>query len=78
LETFEKIGEMICARSDRFTVESLGYSDDKGGMTRLQVIMEMRGPVPQIMYYRDLTSLGTSYPVWYTEEGDITDVQRVR
>ena len=52
-----------------FTIESIGFSDDSGLYTRLQVIVDMRGPLAQIVYYRDLTKLGLSYPV-YGEEGE--------
>ena len=46
-------------------------------MTRLQVVVEMRGPVAQVMYYRDNTHLGTNYPIWY-EDGDSTRAERTR
>lgn len=77
LETFEEIAHRICTRGNRFTIESLGYSDHGGTMTRLQVVVEMRGPVAQIMYYRDITHLGTHFPVWY-EDGEDTRVDRIR
>ncbi|MCH7700430.1 MAG: general secretion pathway protein GspK [Planctomycetes bacterium] len=77
LETFEQIAGRICARGNRFTIESLGYSDHRGMMTRLQVVVEMRGPVAQVMYYRDNTHLGTNFPIWY-EDGDSTRAERTR
>lgn len=77
LDTFEKIAGRICARGNRFVIESLGYSDHGGTMTRLQVVVEMRGPVAQVMYYRDITHLGTNYPIWY-EDGDATFAERTR
>ena len=34
-----------------------------GMVTRLQVVVEMRGPLVQAVYHRDLTHLGGHYPI---------------
>lgn len=69
--TFEQILPYVTARGLQFTVESLGYADHVGTVTRLQAIVEMRGPVAQIVYYRDLTTLGTGFPIRLeTKQGD--------
>ena len=49
-------------------IESLGYADHIGMVTRLQVIVDVAGPIAQTMYYRDLTRLGGHYPI--REEDD--------
>lgn len=64
-EKFTRIAPLLTVRPMRFHVESVGYADHFGTMTRLEAILEMRGPVAQIIYLRDLTNLGTSYPVQY-------------
>lgn len=64
-EKFKAIVSLLTVRAMRFHVESVGYGDHLGTMTRLEAILEMRGPVAQIIYLRDLTNLGTSYPVQY-------------
>lgn len=63
LEKYIQIAPKICARGTQFMVESLGYADHIGMVTRLQVIFDMRGPLAQTIYYRDITSLGGSFPI---------------
>ena len=63
LSTYEQIEPLITARGQQFMVESLGYADHIGTVTRLQVIVDMVGPIAQTMYYRDLTKLGGHYPI---------------
>ncbi|MFH0980615.1 MAG: hypothetical protein V2A79_03635 [Planctomycetota bacterium] len=65
---YDAIADFVTARGLQFTVETVGYGDHIGARTRLQIIFGMRGPVPQIMYYRDLTSLGVTYPLRRDEE----------
>jgi len=66
-EKFIAVAPLISAGGTRFHVESLGYGDHIGAMSRLEAIIEMRGPVAQIVYNRDLTTLGTSFPIRYAE-----------
>ena len=63
LEQYQQVAPQITAGGVQFTIESLGYADHVGMVTRLQVIVEMRGPMAQVLYYRDLTSLGAVYPI---------------
>lgn len=63
LETFDAISAQITARGQQFAVESLGYADHLGTVTRLQVVLDMMGPVPQTVYYRDATYLGGHFPI---------------
>jgi len=63
LETFERIAPLITARGQQFTIESLGYADHIGMVVRLQVVVDMVGPIAQTVYYRDLTHLGGQYPI---------------
>lgn len=63
LPTFIKVAPHITARGQQFTIESLGYADHLGMITRLQVVVDMLGPIAQPILYRDLTALGASYPI---------------
>jgi type II secretory pathway component PulK len=63
LDTFEAIASGITARSQQFTIESLGYADHLGMVTRLQAVVDMVGPIAQTIYYRDLSYLGGGYPI---------------
>ena len=63
LETFDKIAANLTSRGQQFSIESLGYGDHIGMVTRLQVVVDMVGPIAQTIYYRDLSYLGGSYPI---------------
>jgi len=62
-EQYGRLSGMLTARSRQFTIESIGFTDDRGIFTRLQAVVMMRGPVPQLVYYRDITRLGMGFPV---------------
>jgi hypothetical protein len=74
LETFEQVAPQITARGQQFRIESLGYGDHVGMVTRLEVVVDMLGPVAETVYYRDLTYLGGHYPI---REEDLENI-RVR
>lgn len=63
LETFEQIAPQMTARGQQFTIEALGYADHIGMVTRLEVVVDMVGPIAQTVYYRDLSYLGGHYPI---------------
>lgn len=63
MDTYERIAPLITARGQQFMIESLGYADHIGMVTRLQVIVDMVGPIAHTIYYRDLTRLGGQYPI---------------
>ncbi len=44
-----------------YRVESVGYADHVGVISRIMNVIQMRGPIPQVMYYRNLDSLGVAY-----------------
>lgn len=62
-EAFDKVAAYLTGEGRQFTIESLGYADHIGMMTRLQVVVDMIGPIPQTLYYRDLSYLGGSFPI---------------
>ena len=63
LDTFIQIAPFITARGQQFTIEALGYGDHTGMVTRLQVVVDLTGPIVQTIYYRDLTRLGGNFPI---------------
>lgn len=73
-ETYERIAGQITARGQQFTIESLGYADHIGMVTRLHVVVDMIGPIAQTIYYRDLTYIGGHFPI---REEDLENI-RVR
>lgn len=62
-KTFQQIAPFITAKAYQFHVEALGYADHAKIAKRCEWIIEMIGPVPQVKYYRDLTSLGMAWPI---------------
>ncbi len=61
--TFSLVENQITARGRQFSIESIGFADHVGVFSRLQVVVDMRGPLAQVVYHRDITQLGLSYPV---------------
>jgi type II secretory pathway component PulK len=72
-EEYRLIEHQITARGFQFTAESLGYGDHTGTFARLQVVFEMRGPLTQTIYYRDLTTLGRGYDVRKDASGRVIE-----
>jgi len=58
---FRRILDKITTGCSVFQIESVGYGDHVGVVERLNVILEMRGPVPQVLYTRNLSALGPAY-----------------
>ena len=76
LETFKKLvggqpGGFITVGSSRYSVEVIGYADHVGRFCRLQAVIEMRGRLGQIVYWRDLSELGIGYAVRADSEESI-------
>lgn len=62
-EQYATIQSQVTSRARQFTIESIGYTDNRGTFTRLEAVVAMRGPVPQLIYYRDISRLGMGFPV---------------
>jgi hypothetical protein len=73
VETFDLIASYLTSRGQQFTIESLGYGDHMGMVTRLQVVVDMVGPIAQTIYYRDLSYLGGSYPIREEDKEQVRD-----
>lgn len=63
IESFDRVAPQITARGQQFTIEALGYADHLGMVTRLEVVVDMVGPLAQTIYYRDISYLGASFPI---------------
>ena len=68
-EALASIYAQITARAQQFHIEAIGHADHLGMMVRLEAVVELRGHVPQFMYYLDLTAVGT-YPIRCTRQGE--------
>jgi type II secretory pathway component PulK len=62
-QKFAVISNKITSRSIQFTADIVGFADHVGTFRRIQTVIEMRGHMAQIRYYRDISSLGMGYPV---------------
>lgn len=58
---FHQIAPFITTKSHQFHIEILGYSDQVPLVRRFEWMIEMVGPLPQILYHRELTKLGVSW-----------------
>ncbi len=70
---FRQILDKITTKSSVYSIESVGYADHLGVVERLSVVLEMRGPIAQVLYYRNLTGLGPAYTPHGVEERDTRD-----
>jgi hypothetical protein len=62
-ETYAVVSNRLTTRSLQFTADVIGFADHVGTMKRIEAVIEMRGHTAQLLYYRDITSLGIGYPV---------------
>jgi hypothetical protein len=53
----------ITSRTQTYRVQSLGYFDQGGPVTRVEAVIDTNNGSPRIIYFRDLTALGRGYNV---------------
>jgi len=58
---FRRVLPRLTTAASVFRVESVGFADHVGVVERLHIVFEMIGPTPQVLYYRNLSGLGTAY-----------------
>lgn len=63
VDTWQAIAPYITTKSYQFHIEIVGYGDHTKISHRAEWIIEMLGPLPQVRYRRDLTSLGMAWPI---------------
>jgi type II secretory pathway component PulK len=54
-------GGIITTQSAVYSADAVGYADHLGVVERWNVVFEMRGPIAQVLYQRNLTGLGPAY-----------------
>lgn len=64
LDRYQQLAPLITARGQQFMIESIGHADHLGVVSRLEVMVDLVGPMIQTIYYRDLTSLGAPFPIF--------------
>jgi len=69
-ETFALVSNMLTTRSIQFSADLIGFADHTGTFKRFETVVEMRGHLAQIVYFRDISSLGVGYPVWDDEKSE--------
>ena len=62
-ETYAAVKDRLTTKSSQFHVEIVGYADHTRQVRRYEWIVELHGPVVQVLYHRDLTRLGFAWPV---------------
>jgi len=60
---FAALQKRITTKALQFHVEIVGYADHTKLARRDEWVIEMRGPLAQVLYHRDLTPLGLAWPV---------------
>jgi len=73
LYTFRRIVDGITTSSMTYRVEAVGYADHAGVVRRVRTVFEMRGPIAQVLYRRDLTPLGVAYNPYGEEKRGLAD-----
>jgi type II secretory pathway component PulK len=61
--TFKSVAPFLTAKAYQFRVEIVGYADHSKASRRYEWIIEMVGPLPQVKYHRELSSLGQAWPI---------------
>jgi hypothetical protein len=61
--TYKAFAAGLTTKSQQFRVEIVAYADHLKVMRRYEWIIEMVGPLAQVKYWRDLSSLGPAWPV---------------
>ncbi len=63
IEKYKQVSPLLTARSYQFMIDAIGYRDNLPIQERIEVILELRLPKVQNIYFRDLSLLGRSYNV---------------
>lgn len=61
--TYAAVQNRLTTKALQFRVEILGYADHLKVAQRYEWIVELRGLAAQVLYHRDLTSLGFAWPI---------------
>lgn len=61
--TLRTLERYITTRSQVYRVQTVGYFDGGGAVARVEAVIDTNHGAPRILYRRDLTELGRSYPI---------------
>jgi len=61
LEQMRALDPYVTARGDAYRAQVVGYFDEGGPITRLEVVVDAVKQPPEILFQRDLSDLGTGY-----------------
>jgi type II secretory pathway component PulK len=70
---FRQILNQITTKASMYRIESVGYADHIGVISRVMMVIQMRGPIPQVMYYRNLDRLGVAYNPYGAERRELAN-----
>lgn len=59
--TLQSLEKYITASSQVYRVQSIGYFDQGGPSARIEAVVDTNGGMPRILYWRDLTELGSGF-----------------
>lgn len=63
IEQMRKLAPYVCSGGDVFRVQSVGYFGQSAQATRIEAIIDGTFIPPRITYVRDLSNLGSGYPL---------------
>ena len=70
LPTMQLLDKYLCARGDVISVQSVGYFDRGGAVSRIEAVIDATQKPPRVIFRRDLTRLGPGYrPNQLTQTG---------
>ncbi len=59
--TLQKLDKYITTRTQIYRLQSIGYFEDEGPVSRLEAVVDTNQGRPRIVYLRDLTDLGRGF-----------------
>lgn len=63
LDQMKQLVPFVCADGDVFRAQIVGYYEDGGAASRVEVVFDAAGAVPRVVSLRDISHLGRGYPL---------------
>ena len=60
-DRFRQIERYVTTRSQVYRVQAVGYYDEGGPVSRIEVVLDASQPPTRVVYWRDLSELGKGY-----------------
>lgn len=61
LEEMKAIAPLVTGQGDVYRAQIIGFFDDQGPATRVEVVIDDTGVIPQVLHQRNLTPLGAGF-----------------